>query len=176
MQNHRLYNTKKDYVLDYLDRHNNNHHQSSICSSTSSSSSSSSCLNEKNGGVLFTTTNQNIPNTMQGNVNNNRMSAVDISSTIHEDATVAHQPINQVVSHYERFPYLRNSRENKTSAENFNKYAPNPNFKRTQSNSCIQARQCQNLVNLPVTTTPRSIFSASVDRLNATATANVTIA
>lgn len=156
MQNHRLYNTKKDYVLDYLDRHNtpnnpngagSNPNQIYMCSSTTTSSSSSaSCINEK-GNILYTTANP------------------ETASNSNKQDTGSSQTTSNLVSRYERFPYLK-SRE-RTNVDK--KFAPSSssNFKRTQSNSCIQARQSQNLVNLPVTTTPRSMFSASVDRLNA---------
>lgn len=98
-----------------------------------------------------------------------------VTDAIQEETTATGQTkcISAIVSHYERFPYLRNSRDKATQAADLNKkkFTPNPNlnsnFKRTQSNSCIQARQSQNLVNLPVTNTPKSIFSASMDRLNA---------
>lgn len=185
IQNHRLYNTKKDYVLDYLDRHNNNNinsnntnnintnNGSSSSTTTSSSTTSSvSCLNER-GSVLYTTSGKYAAAVDLTQVENNSQS-VEVAAIIKEEATnceiVDKQPSG---SRYERFPYLKNSRD-KLVTDVSKKFVPpapstnsSSNFKRTQSNSCIQARQNQNLVNLPVTTTPRSMFSASVDRLNA---------
>lgn len=113
----------------------------------------------------------------------------EVSGTILEETAANNSA--QPVSRYERFPYLRNSRD-KSAVDHSRKFVPHQNanansssssstsssatntgssttsnFKRTQSNSSIQARQNQNLVNVPLTSAPRSMFSASVDRLNA---------
>lgn len=164
-------------MLDYLDRHNGNP------SSSSSTSSSVSCLNERSANVLYTTTAAATTTTLTRAGN-------EVSGTILEETAANNSA--QPVSRYERFPYLRNSRD-KSAVDQSRKFVPHQNananssssststsssatntgssttsnFKRTQSNSSIQARQNQNLVNVPLTSAPRSMFSASVDRLNA---------
>lgn len=124
IQNHRLYNTKKDYVLDYLDRGTN-----LIPSVSYSPSSSGSTLGKSQS--------------INRSLSNSDLNKTEDSQRINKSPPCRKSEQNFVsqtqltpVSNYERFPYLKN----KNLTNNNNKFYPCGSYlpnKRTQSSNPI---------------------------------------
>ncbi|CAF0753875.1 unnamed protein product [Brachionus calyciflorus] len=143
IQNHRLYNTKKDYVLEYLDRNN-------MVPSVSSLSNGNLNKAEEEEKKLLVTQSSPVSSTLTSVTNNTNKTII---SNTNKNQTPA--------SNYERFPYLKN----KNQPNNYNKLANGytcgsylSNAKRAQSNTPIN-RQA-----LPANQTVSTSRSFSVER------------
>ena len=156
IQNHRLYNTKKDYVLEFLDR-------STISSTKIASSSTSSTDSDKNNNYSnnqkfnrsLSNININKSNETPENTNKNEKSQQMDQVKIENNKVIitvkcpnttvveGEQPQNSKSSNYERFPYIRkvfNQNKNFSQFPIFsnNVISKNSNEnKRVQSNSCL---------------------------------------
>lgn len=123
IQNHRLYNTKKDYVLDYLDRNSNL--LPSACYSPSSSGSTLGKIQPSNRSLSNTDLNK----LDEQKLNNCQDSRPKTQNCVSQSQSTP-------VSNYERFPYLKS----KNPQQNQNKFYPCGSYlqtKRTQSSNPI---------------------------------------
>ena len=151
IQNHRLYNTKKDYVLDFLER--SSERVRSNKNATTSNANIKPCI------VVITNKSENV----------NTKAAV--SPTVSSTSLVSTTRTNDKSSNYERFPFARN----KQSQQPTHKYSLTHNAvafntKRIQSNSCHAENRTTVGEHLLTQPDAQKMFantkSVSVDRIN----------
>ncbi len=124
MQNHRLYNTKKDYLLNYLER-NTTSATSNVIASSSQNAVDSAVVGEASDNAK---TSNNLNRTLS--FAERTVSGTESPSSKPSDETPKErqdQETTNKVANYERFPYLRYRSSNQATNVN-SKYA-NANFK-----------------------------------------------
>jgi hypothetical protein len=162
IQNHRLYNTKKDYVLEYFDRSSTNNNAGSSASTSPSSTGSSVNQSSENGSITSTINSLAMNRSLSNcNLNKKAMNQKTDSSSEETNHVSTGQNntdqniANNTQSNYEKYPYVRNrqimpytyqkylphntsninrSGSSLTSGNNSGMYCFT---KRAQSNSCL---------------------------------------
>lgn len=130
IQNHRLYNTKKDYVLDYLDRN------------TSSSSSVTYSVNFTNTDTIINpSSDTNVRQTFSRSLSNANLPKAEINEKEKTDEETSRDQstlTKHQITNYERFSYIRNKPilAMPNPSPKYNPVLPNTLNKRAQSNSC----------------------------------------
>jgi hypothetical protein len=190
MQSHRLYNTKKDYVLDYLDRnashHANNTANSSGSASTSPSSSStttttaSSALQSSENGSIDWASNMLAMNRSLSNCNLSKKAATsgnakqpldDLASS--RETNINQNSVSNSGGNYERFPYVRNRQ---IMPYTYQKYLPHNNSNNNSSNKSGGANNCGNSSGMHCyTKRAQSNSCLASDRNNSTPASNPTL-
>ena len=137
IQNHRLYNTKKDYVLDFLDRSKIN----PTLIATNSAPESSQATSQKFARSLSSANiTPLLTNTEPTDLNNNKLK-IDVTAN-----SVNSTSANNPVANYERFPNAR-SRKNQF------------NSKAQTSEVAQRAQSSNSRVSMPVSYTSPNVAS-----------------